>query len=263
MPAQWTPRTCYISSKYATAVYNSTFNSSARFQLQQPISVPDDYELYVSVVSASIPFSFYAVPASVVTYTLNGTAVNLSIPAGNWSATDLAGYLTDSNVSTSYSTQTGFFTMTCGSAVTVSPSTLFGITAATTGTSISSAVIPDIAGTRFINVLTNLGTDFVGAGSLPNAPVLASIPVSVAPNYLNTYLPGAPPKLRIKTNTLSSLDVQLTDDDLNLLNLNGGQWALTLFFEIMPGPDSPSVFSEAPRGMNLFDATSGKYPRVK
>lgn len=251
MPAQWTPRTAYLSSKYATA----TFVGGARFQLQQPIAIPDEYELYVSVVSASIPFSFYSIPASVVTYTINGSTVNLSIPAGNWSASDLCGYLTDSNVSTIYTTQTGFFTMSSQTAITLSASNLFGINTPTTGTSITSTVIPDIAGTRFINILTNLGTDFIGAGSVPNAPVLASIPVSVGPNYLNTYLPGVTPRLRIKSNSINALQVHLTDDDLNPLNLNGGQWAMTLYFEISPGPDTPAMFSEAPKGMNLFEAT--------
>jgi hypothetical protein len=122
------PRTIHCSSKYAEFNYDTTM-TKCNFQLNVPITVPQEYELHVSVLMANIPFSFYSVPATTITYTVGGTNNTWSIAAGNWSGTDIASILTNSSVQVTFVTQTGLFNFKALTGTVVLPiSTLLGIT---------------------------------------------------------------------------------------------------------------------------------------
>ena len=108
-------RVLYINSKDATTRYGS-FSTNFEFQLEEPVSVPPEHIILLSLYSAEIPYSFYYfdtgyntritiqltafgtcatyTAAGLFDETLNQSAV-IYIPEGNYNAIQLANELTD------------------------------------------------------------------------------------------------------------------------------------------------------------------------
>ena len=109
-------RVIYINSKDATNTFGGN-DSDFDFTLEEPIVVPDHHSILMSVYSAEIPYSFYnfqdgkntrldyaitayGVPAN---YDIDGKLdtgliIPLRLPQGNYTATQLASYLTNNVV---------------------------------------------------------------------------------------------------------------------------------------------------------------------
>jgi hypothetical protein len=102
-------RVIYINSKDATTTFNNN-QSDFDFTLDEPIVVPDHHSILMSIYSAEIPYSFYNFEDGINTridyastihgtpadYDANGNLANfstLTIPQGNYTATQLASYL--------------------------------------------------------------------------------------------------------------------------------------------------------------------------
>ena len=103
-------RVIYINSKDATTTFNNN-QSDFDFTLEEPIVVPDHHSILMSVYSAEIPYSFYnfqdgkntrldyqiTVFGNSATYDANGFFAGgfqtLTLPEGNYTATQLASYL--------------------------------------------------------------------------------------------------------------------------------------------------------------------------
>jgi hypothetical protein len=261
-PPSFNPRTVHCSSKYASINYDTTM-TKCNFQLNRPISIPQEYELHISVLSACIPFSFYGIPATTITYTVGGTNNNWSIMAGNWSGTDLATLLTTSAITVKFIQQTGLFQFTAGSSTVVLPiSPLLGITSPITLTASQSKyaqAMPDIAGTRFINILSSLNTDCITTGTTTGGSgVLLSIPVSAAPNNFIIFAPQNLVRNKLKESYVSNFDITICDSNMTPLNMNGIAWELDLLVEVLIPNDQP--YNEAPVG-DLFNATRMYNPR--
>ena len=261
-PPSFNPRTIHCSSKYAEVNYDTTM-TKCNFQLNVPISIPQEYELHVSVILANIPFSFYAIPATTITYTVGGTNNTWSIPAGNWSGTDLATILTTSNITVKFIQQTGLFQFTAGSSTVVLPiSPLLGITTALTLTASQTKygqVMPDIAGTRFIHILSSLNTDCITTGTIPiGAGVLASVPINAAPNQFIIFQPNNLVKNKLRESYITNFDITLCDSNMNPLNMNNVAWEIQLLVEVLVPDGKP--YNEAPMG-DLFNATRMYHPR--
>jgi len=261
-PPSFAPRTIHCSSKYASVNYDTTM-TKCNFQLNRPISVPQEYELHISVLSACIPYSFYAIPATSIVYTVGGTNNTWNVPAGNWSGTDLATILTTSNITVKFIQQTGLFQFTAGSSTVVLPvSSILGITSALTLTASQtkySQQMPDIAGTRFINILSSLNTDCITTGTTTGGSgVLISLPVSAPPNNFIIFAPQNLVRNKLKESYVSNFDITICDSNMTPLNMNGIAWELDLLIEVLVPNDQP--YNEAPVG-DLFNATVAYHPR--
>ena len=261
-PPSFNPRTIHCSSKYAKFNYDTTM-TKCNFQLNVPISIPQEYELHVSVLTANIPYSFYAIPATSITYTVGGTNNTWNIPAGNWSGTDLATILTTSNITVKFILQTGLFQFTAGSSTVVLPvSSLLGITSAltlTTSQTKYSQQMPDIAGTRFIHILSSLNTDCITTGTIPiGAGVLSSIPVSASPNNFIIFQPNNLVRNKLRESYITNFDITLCDSNMNPLNMNNAAWEIQLLVEVTVPDGKP--YNEAPMG-DLFNASAMYHPR--
>ena len=108
-------RVIYINSADATTTFNNN-DSDFDFTLEEPIVVPEHHSILMSVYSAEIPYSFYnftdgkntrldyvisaaGIPAN---YDANGKVSGystLTLPQGNYTATQLASYLENNVVS--------------------------------------------------------------------------------------------------------------------------------------------------------------------
>ena len=238
-------------------MYNPLTKSKCNFQLNVPLSIPSEYAFLVSVISANIPYSFYVIPTpTTVQYILSGATKTLTVPAGNWNATDIAGYLSDTSVTTTWTAATNTFTMAGATTFTLLASPLFGILTNTTGTSVTSTVTPDISGTRYVHVLSSLQTDGITTGTMPiGSGELAAIPVSAPVGNFITYNPSNAPKFKLRESTISNFDVTLCDSNLTPLNMNGCDWEMCLKVELFIPPGQEQTYSDAPKGLGLFDAS--------
>ena len=247
------PRTLTLNSKYADIVFDANKRSRALFQLNKPIAIPQDYDLHVSLISASIPRTWYNTWQSVVvTYSRN----TFTIQPGNYSADELAVLLTNGDVTTTYSTNTGFFTMTSATSFTLNASTLFGTLTNKTGTSVTSDIIPKIYGTTSVVVATSLSSDALTAGTVPiGSGRVATVPVDVDPFAIISYEPNFPVKVKLAESYVGELIVELRDDDLDLVEFNGGEWEITLLFEVEEPEEEPPTSNESPGRVNLFQAS--------
>lgn len=251
---KWAPRTLTLNSKYADIVFDANKRSRALFQLNKPIAIPQDYQLHVSLISASIPRTWYNIwQATTVTYSRG----SFTIQPGNYGADELSTLLTNLDVTTTYSSATGLFTMTSGTSFTLNASPLFGTLSNKTGTSVTSDIIPKIYGTTSVVVATSLSSDALTAGTVPiGSGRVATVPVNVDPFAIISYEPNFQVKVKLSESYVGQLEVELRDDDLDLLELNGGEWEITLLFEVEEPESEAPTNNERPGRVNLFQATN-------
>ena len=85
----------HLSSKNATS-YNNNLTSDCNFSLPM-IEVPSQHYLYMSVIHAVIPYSFYQIDKTnnLLSYTINSITIQLLIEPGNYNARQLSSYLTN------------------------------------------------------------------------------------------------------------------------------------------------------------------------
>ena len=261
-PPSFAPRTIHCSSKYANSNPDGVM-TKCTFQLSRPITVPQEYELHISVLSACIPFSFYAIPATTITFIVNGANRAVIVPAGNWSGTDLAAKFTIAGLTCTFIQQTGLFNFTAGpNACTIPQSSLLGFSVATAvaaNSTVASTFLPDFAGTRFINILSSLNTDCITSGTTTGGSgVLISLPINATPfNYI-VFQPQNLVRNKLKESYVSNFDITICDSNMAPLNMNGASWELDLLIEVLIPNDQP--YNESPVG-DLFNAVAMYNPR--
>ena len=238
-----TKNTCnlYINSKEALKQLNGTSDCIYDFT-GLPI---DDGEIYVSVQTAQIPGTFYNIDDinNLLVYNVNGGAnINLVIPQSNYNVNTLKTYL--------QSAMTGF-TITINSASNKytfthatnifsfkSTSTCFeylgfpdAATYNSTGLSLTSIQPYNFFTIRNILVeISNLITvNKTSNAAETNASILCSIPVTTSQNSILSYCNIFNLSDRIySVNNFANLHVRLLDQDGDLLDLNGGNYSITL-----------------------------------
>ena len=105
----------YLNSKTANKFYDG-YTSNCEFSLPH-IVLPRSKNMFVSIQTASIPYSFYNVDNfnDTVVYNINGgTNRIITIPQGNYNTTSLRNYLISmmTNFTISYSSLNNTFTFT-------------------------------------------------------------------------------------------------------------------------------------------------------
>ena len=274
----WAPKVLHLSSSNARLIPNSLTMSSATFQLNKPITIPQDYGMYISCISAVIPYSFWSIQTAVVipfTYGVSNTARNLTIPPGNWTAAQIAtNNLTDatSGLTATYSAATGVFTFTAGATNSITfPAQAVnnfigvstgGLTIATNGSSPAIGV-PQIAGPRAVEVNTTIPLDTTTAGS-GTAQTLCYVPVDTNPNNYIVYKPYNWVKQVAKTSAFQEITVSLCDENGVALDMKGANWSVDLCLELLVPPDMENKdFTEMPVGGDLFSAAARSTANTK
>jgi len=251
--------------------------------------------LVASVISATIPSSFYAFPSAMTfTYLIDGVSSTwTTIPAGNWTIIEILNWFntgssgtttatpttaqitsTNANIALNYSPDqnvftfvkvlTGAHTVVIPSQTTTVMNNLLGISLAKFPLTIPSSVIyadysPQISGPLYANVLSSLATENTQAGTSPlGSGVLAYIPITSISNGINVYLPSLPVKNILKETNISSIDITIVDDSLTPMNLNGSPFALDILIELMM-PQGP-VYNASPT-TDLYQSTMGYRPK--
>jgi hypothetical protein len=231
----------YLNSKQALKQLQGTSNCIFDFA-----SLPiEDGEIYVSIQSAQIPGTFYNVDTinQQFNYSVGVTNYQIIIPEANYNVNSLLTYLqsvmTAQGFTITFNTATNKYTFTnTTSFIFKSSSTCFELLGFTEGqqfSSVANTLISNLVVNFFTirNVLieiSNLITYNKTSNPEENNPsILASIPITTSQNsvlsYSNIY--GLSEKISTVSN-FASLQVRLLDQDLDLLDLNGGNWSMTL-----------------------------------
>ena len=194
----------HLNSQYATK-YNNTNYSDCDFNLPI-IECQDGFTLYLSVLHAVIPYSFYSVNSTnnVLFYSeyQASPVVNttLNIPYGNYNSLQLAAYLTQNipRTNVSYNSTTNKFSFTnttnefkiltafstCQNLIGVSTDDLYNTSI---GRSLTLAKQVNLSGTRMINIATNLQTGCINNLRTNSQDILACVPVTKNPYSLIDY----------------------------------------------------------------------------
>ena len=232
----------FLNSKTANK-YLGGFTSNCIFNIPA-IEMPEDRKIYLSVQSASIPFSFYNVDYfnNTLIYSVGGGSnIVVTIPQGNYNVTSLRTYLLTAmpNFTITYTSMNNTFTFTHSSSdfSFESNSTcmeILGFDEYETYSS-SSRVLTSV---NSINLFTirniyiqsnNLIVKNINHATPNNCSILCSIPLTTGQNSILNYSNVNNVKSSVDNiRNFTMLNISLTDQDGDILDLNGCHWSCTL-----------------------------------
>ena len=242
----------HLSSNFADKLFNNN-NADAEFYLPL-IEIPSQYHLHVNVVHASIPFTFYNVNSSnnVLNYTVDSINYSLVITQGNYNVNNFKSFLNSnmSNFTISYDPIQNKYTFvnTANLNFTFSSTSsclgLLGFTNQNNTSinySLTSTQTINLNPIRCVCVGSNLPSSNISLTSKNKNNIICSIPITTQANSIINYLNPNNFKINTYANVLSSLRIQLMDQDGNLLNLNGANWSMTIQFDVIDFVDDNPI----------------------
>lgn len=236
----------FLNSKTADKYYDG-YTSNCLFNLP-PLIFPRAKAMYVSVQSASIPYSFYNVDGfnDTLIYSVSGGSNQvITIPQGNYNTTTLRNYLLSvmTGFTITYSSLNNTFTFTHSTSD-------FSFKASSTCMEIlgfeeniaHNSTSHILTSTCSINLFTirniyiqssNLMLSNVNNATPNNSNILCSIPLTSGQFSVVNYFNTNNVKSRIDgVRNFTSLQISLTDQDGDILDLNGCHFSLTLQIDI-------------------------------
>jgi hypothetical protein len=230
----------FLNSRYATETID---NNPANCIYYLPvIEIPDGHHIYLSLQSASIPYSFYSITDFDNTFTWGLTTApsnSFDIPPGNYNITQLLNYLSGimgTDYTLSYSSITSKITITHSTNNFIiyadSFNHIIGFSKTTNTTSSGRTVTGrdcvNLNQIRAINVEVNFPTYNVNVAQPYNQNILATIPVFVAPFSIITYTNTNNFRTNLYVNKLDQIQIRLLDNEARLIDMNGIQYQMTL-----------------------------------
>jgi len=234
----------YLNSQSA----DKSFNGAADCEYNLPlIEIPDGFHIYLSVVSCLIPYSFYNINNrnNVLQYSFDGITINtLSIPIGNYNVNSLLSFLKSNLVAftITYNNITNKFTFThpTNNFMFMSSSTCLQILGFNNNETISSFIFSltsvncvNVYTIRTVQVNSNLITYNINKVQKNNFCILCSVPITCTPFSLIEYINRTNFKTNLFLNRISNIKIKLTDDNGNLIDLNGCHYSLTLQLDVV------------------------------
>jgi hypothetical protein len=209
------------------------------------IEVADGFHIYVSVVNAMIPYSFYNVNSTnnILYYSVVSNNYNITIPSGNYNVTQLISTLTSlmPNFTITYNYITNKLTWinSVGDFSFLSSSTCLGIigfssTTSSTSKSLTSINCINVNQIKCINIISNLITYNISQAYTNNSTILCCVPVNSPPYSIIEYKNLNHYKCNLFINIIRSIKIKLLDDYGNLINLNGCGYNMTLQLDVIP-----------------------------
>lgn len=236
----------FLNSQTATSYLNG-YTSECLFDLPNLI-IPRRSKVSVSVQTASIPYSFFNCDNfnDVLNYSVNNVPYSAVIPQGNYNVMTLASALRTIlgiNFTITYATLDNSFTFTntVNAFKLLSTSTCFEMLGFPSGFTYSS-VANVLKSTICINLFTirniyvssnNFILNNVNNSTPKNCNILCSIPIMSSSGSIITYSNhyNAYNEAHNTTN-LTFLHLKLTDQDGDILDLNGCHFSLTIQLDI-------------------------------
>lgn len=210
----------------------------------------------IIIKSIQLPFAFYATNLTNNTLTFNSGATIVTIEPGNYTSTSItlelknkidaalggtSTVVTFSNVTYKFTiARSTSFVLDAGPlwpASTAAKSIGFQVSSPSAVSIVSDSVV-NISGPNYINLVSNFLTKTIHHkviyADTSYEGVLFTIPLTVSPGEIITVgeQPLLPVRLSYKAKILATdiIDFTLKDDDNNILNLNGSDFAMEIVF---------------------------------
>jgi hypothetical protein len=238
----------YLNSQNADKYFNGAADCEYLLPL---IEIPDGFHIYLSVVSCLIPYSFYNINSSnnVLKYSFDGVSLfTLTIPIGNYNVNNLLSVL-KTNISPqftiTYDNVKNKFTFThaTNDFMFMSSSTCLQILGfnnnetiasnPSASLSLTSVNCVNVYSIRTIQVNSNLITYNINKVQKNNFCILCSVPITCTPFSLIEYINRTNFKTNLFLNRISNIKIKLTDDNGNLIDLNGCHYSLTIQLDVI------------------------------
>jgi hypothetical protein len=241
------------------SLINSTMKSNVSFNFIGLLKEEDDIvRSYISIINAQFPMSFYVITNSnnklCFSKTMPMQVIDLIVPNGNYNAYTLSAKLMSIFLTygliivIAVSPQTGIMSFTQSNPLfTLYPysinNMIFSSIAHVIGLApndfvaglyFTAAYPVNLLGTKKINIKsTELAINSLSSKALAYNNVIATIPVDYPFFSMISYVnQNALNKNIIKTPTIDSIDLQLTDEHDILLDFNNLDWTITLCLSI-------------------------------
>lgn len=275
-------RQIYLNSKYATLIEDQSKRSHCWFQFNEPLRIPKNYDVLISLTDAIIPVSWYVVDSTNNQFTVMFTNVinqsyTFTLPTGNLSASTIANFLTTTltfgdkvvNFTCLFDASRNKFEFRANRQFRISQqSTLLGFSGAVINAvsvdqyvglvntpywTISSDNSIDLSGTRAIFVKSSFVTSSLDSKTKGNSGILGKVNIDVGFNELQHYRNDVGYKTKVATKNISVIEISLLDETHEYVNFNGVDWSMTLTVDIlgkspedyMPDVPEQSLFSGA------------------
>ena len=245
----------HLSSKDAIS-YNGGLTSDCNFNLPL-IEIPSQHYLYMSVIHAVIPYSFYQINStnnnlyySIIIGGISVAQPSVTITPGNYNVRQLASFLNSNlpNFTVTYNSITNGFlfnnstnnfifssTSTCLKLLGFIPTNTLYLTSygvAPNYQLISSHSI-DLMPYKCICILSNFPSGGINLSNKSSMSVLVSLPIKSSPYSIITYDGDTSNQQCLYTNSLSSMQIKITDQNNSSINLNGIDWSITLQLNVI------------------------------
>lgn len=230
----------YLNSRYATETVGDNIANSIFFL--PVIEIPDGHTIYLSLQSATIPYSFYSISSFDNTFIfglVGDPATTTFIEPGNYNITQLitaiqAAMGASYNITYNSITNKLLFTHTSGNfiiyASTINHALGFSKTTNTTSQAnlLFSRDCVNVNQIRALNIEINFPTYNVNIAQPNNQNILATIPVFVAPYSIITYTNTNNFRTNLYVNKLDQIQIRILDNESRLIDMNGVQYQMTL-----------------------------------
>ena len=249
-----------LNSKYASR-QNGSYLSNVIFNFPNVLSADlDIISVECGVYNGQIPVSFYTIDYrnQVLNYRVNTTNYSVTITQGNYTSTSLFSELQTEflknahSFSISISRASGLVTYQLITAVTLqyfieSGSTAWSALGFVTGSGNVSAVSNIIVSPQMLNLLgikkLKIYSDALALTSLDSlnlskTSLVDVIPVNAPAYELVQYINTQATFSKISVEMITSIDIQIKDEDGNFVNFQGINWCLTLALVIYREPSS-------------------------
>ena len=235
-----------LNSRYATKYINGS-HSNCEFYLPV-IEIPIQHHIYLSVVHAIIPYTFYNINSlnNTLIYIADGIETILTIDKGNYNALQLANYLTKwmPNFTVKYSSITNQFTFT-------NSITNFSFHPLSTCLEmlgfdknqplylesilkeLTSEYCVNMQSVQCVNINSNFVTGNINSFDMKTNRTLCCIPVNSQPYSNIVFENNTNFRSNLYTNNINYINIQLTDQQNNILNLNGLDWSIILQIDVV------------------------------
>ena len=219
-------RMLYLNSNQMTQ------RSDKGYEVSLPDAIvvdPNHYRIAVQVVSASIPLSYYNIK--------DETLIGISIPDGNYSATELGDYLlanVPNMVSYAYSTRTLKYTFTFSVATDIPASPLLGFSTESSSALVHTSDRPvKLYRTKNIYVrIPEWSCANMDSFTKGRSGVFASIPLDRRMGEIQTWANSSDTTTPIFQHVIKNFTIILCDDNHNTIDLQGLGFTIDFYLQI-------------------------------
>jgi hypothetical protein len=231
------PQQIFLNSAYSTQDYNTTMKSNMLFQLEDIINVPSNIDCYIQINTFKFFNTFYNVTTRNNVFYFNDTSV--TIQPGNYTIAILVSALNE--LLLSYSIYLIYDSLTFKiSIVSVSEISLtlganhcYSLLGINTDRIIDTLHVSDhlvnLGGVQNLYITfpnIRIKSNGVRGSGLNNVleSININVPIGSSESYANTHST----KFKVNENSISSININIYDETLKLVDFNNSNWYLSL-----------------------------------